>query len=308
MQQQDIIAIVGPTATGKSDLAVAIARYINAHKSLLRVAGAEIISADSRQVYKGLNIGAGKITKKEMGEIPHHLLDVASPARTYTVAQYQKEAQKMIASLHAKNIVPILCGGTGLYIDAVLHNYQFPSVKPNIALRKKLEALTTEKLFELLLKKDPSRAQHIDQFNRRRLIRALEIIEITGKPVAPLSTTSLYNTLIIGICMDKETLKKRIHARLIKRIKQGMAAEVRRLHTQGVSWKRLEDLGLEYRYIGRFLQGALSKQDMLSQLESEINKFAKRQMTWFKRNKEIVWMERADVGKARILIKEFLKE
>ena len=306
MLQKKIITIVGPTASGKSDFAVAIARYINAHKKILGVAGAEIISADSRQVYRGLNIGAGKITVKEMKGIPHHLLDVASPSHTYTVARYQKAAQKIITQLQKKNIVPILCGGTGFYIDAVLYGYIFPAVKPNVSLRKKLETITTEKLFALLSKKDPTRAALIDHFNRRRLIRALEIIEATKKPIPPLPKQACYNALIIGIRPNASTLTSRIHTRLIKRMKQGMVVEVRRLHRGGISWKRLDSLGLEYRFIARFLQGIVVKQDMLLQLESEINKFAKRQMTWFKKNKEIVWMEKADVGKAQLLVKKFL--
>ncbi len=308
MHQKKIIAIVGPTATGKSDFAVALARHINAHKKIFGVAEAEIISADSRQVYRGLTIGAGKITAKEMKGVPHHLLDVASPSRIYTVARYQKAAQKIITQLQKKNIVPILCGGTGLYIDAILYGYIFPAVKPNASLRKRLETLSTEKLFALLSKKDPTRAARIDRFNRRRLIRALEIIEATKKPIPPLLKQACYDALIIGIHPDADTLTARIHARLIKRMKQGMIGEVANLHTQGVSWKRLEDLGLEYRYVARFLQGALSKQDMLLHLESEINKFAKRQMTWFKRNKEIVWMERADAKKAETLVREFMKK
>lgn len=274
-----IIVILGPTASGKSDLAVKIAKKLNG----------EIISADSRQVYKGLNIGSGKITKKEMMGIPHYLLDVASPKKIFTVAQYQKLARKKIEEIWRRKKLPIICGGTGFYIQAVIDGLIIPEVKPNQKLRKKLDKKTTEELFKTLRKKDPVRAKNIDRYNRRRLIRALEIIASLGK--VPKSKAKPINTetLIIGIKKEGEELKSLIRQRLLKRLKQGMIAEVKKLHAAGVSWRRLENLGLEYRYVAGFLQKKISKDEMAKKLETEIRRYAKRQMTWFRRDKKITW-------------------
>lgn len=294
--QHRTIILLGPTASGKSDLAIQIAHYIRAHKNVFGISDAAIISADSRQVYRGLNIGSGKVNKKEMQGITHYGLDIASPKRRFTVSQYQRYAKKTLQKLQKQNIVPIICGGTGLYIDSILYNYSFPEVKPNLSLRKKLEKLTTEKLFTLLQKKSPDRARVIDTHNRRRLIRALEILE-NQKHIPPLVKKPLENTLILGINPSSETLLKRIHLRLIKRLRSGMITEVQKLHTQGISYERLDSFGLEYRYISRFLRGTLTKKEVAEQLEKEIQQYAKRQMTWFKRNKEIIWLQEPNLNK-----------
>lgn len=296
MKKPKLIVIVGPTATGKSDLAVFLAQKING----------EIISADSRQVYSGFDIGSGKITKREMQNVPHHLLDVADPKRTYTAARYVRDATKAIAGILQRGKIPVIVGGTGFYISALLSDTPLPAVPPNTALRKKLEKLSTEKLFALLKKKDPRRARRIDRFNRHRLIRALEIVTVLGK-VPERTSGSAYETHIIGVTLPKEKLKKRIHDRLGARIKKGMVQEVQRLHTNGLSWKRLESFGLEYRHIARYLQKKISKEQMLLELEHDIRHYAKRQMTWFKRDKTIRWFspkERATIARAA---KNFLR-
>ena len=176
-----IIVVLGQTASGKSEFAVKLAKKFNPP------VGGEIISADSRQVYKGLDIGSGKIIKKEMKGVPHHLLDITSPKRTFTVYQYQKLAKKALKDIIKRGKIPIICGGTGLYIDSIIYGIKFPEVPPNPKLRKKLEKRTTEELFKQLQKLDPRRAQNIDKYNRRRLIRALEIIITTSKPVPTLN-------------------------------------------------------------------------------------------------------------------------
>jgi len=275
-----IIVILGPTASGKSALAVKIAKTING----------EIISADSRQVYKGLDIGSGKITKKEMGGIPHYCLDIVSPKKIFTVADFKKCADKAIEKIFAKNKTPIIVGGTGLYIQAVVDNIVLPEVKPDWNLREDLEKKTTEEMFKILKKFDPARAKNIDPKNPRRLIRAIEIAETLGKvPNLEVQPPS-WEAIQIGIKLSDEELKEKINNRLIYRLKKGMVAEAQKLHSQGLSWKRMNELGLEYRYMAKFLKGEISKEEMTDKLKSEIWQYAKRQMTWFKRDKRIKWM------------------
>jgi len=292
---QKIIAIVGPTASGKSNLAVKIALFINKNAKKLGVKGAEIISADSRQIYKWLDIGSNKITKKEMRGVPHRLLSVASPKKTFTAAQYQKLAVKAIGQIIKNKNIPILCGGTGFYIDSVIYGMHFPEVRSNLKLRKKLEKIATEKLFEMLKKKDPQKAIAIDKSNRRRLVRALEIVIATKKPISPLKKDSRYKPLIIGVAPDMSKLKDKMARRLDTRMKKGLIKEVKQLHKKhGLSWKRLESFGLEYRFIAQFLQKKISKKEMREKIINKSRRYAKRQMTWFKRNNNIIWIVNHD--------------
>jgi tRNA dimethylallyltransferase len=277
-----LIVIVGPTSSGKTDLSIKLAKKFNG----------EVISADSRQVYKGMDIGTGKITKKEMQSIPHYLLDVVSPKTRFDVVKYRKLALKAIAKIQKKNKLPILVGGTGFYIQAVIDGIIIPPVKPDWKLRKKLEKKTSLELFKRLKKLDFKRAKTIEKDNKRRLVRALEIIIKTKKPVPKLKKQPLKaDILILGIKKDQKELKQLIEKRLLKRLKQGMIAEVKKLHKQGVSWKRLEEFGLEYRYLALYLQNKLSKQEMIKKLQKEIEHYAKRQTTWFKREKRIKWIK-----------------
>lgn len=295
MQKPKLIIILGPTATGKSALAVRLAKHVRG----------EIISADSRQVYRGMNIGTGKITKKEMGGVPHHLLDVVSPTQQYSVARYVRDARKAITAILSQNHVPIIVGGTGLYIDALTRGLVLPEVPPNPKLRARLEKMTTEKLFALLKKKDPRRAVTIDRHNRRRLIRALEIIEAFGK-VPVLQKQPEFQTLFIGLSLPQEKLNTKIHARLLSRMRQGMVSEVKKLHANGVSWKKLEGFGLEYKNIAQYLQKKMTKEEMLTRLSKDIEHYAKRQMTWFKRHPDIHWLSPNEFVKAKKLSQKFL--
>lgn len=293
-----ILAIVGPTASGKSELAVLLGQRFKG----------EVISADSRQVYRGLTIGSGKITRKEMRGVHHHLLDIADPKKTYNVVQYKKDAERVISTIIDKNKLPILCGGTGLYIDTLLGNITLPNVPPNKNLRKKLTKLSVQKLFTILKKKDPARASSIDQHNPVRLIRSIEIADALGK-VPPLpKTESRYDVLAIGLSPLMPDLKKNIEARLKKRIRQGMVREVKQLHGKGLSWKRLETLGLEYRFVARHLQGKITKKQMLKELETAIWRYAKRQMTWWRKNKEIKWFKPDQKSQIKKEVQEFLKD
>jgi len=279
-----VIAIVGPTASGKSSLGVYLAQKLNG----------EIISADSRQVYKGLDIGTGKVTKKEMAGVPHHLLSVASPKKQFTVNDFVKKAEAAIKTTKIASLLPIVVGGTGLYIDMLLGRMAYPNVPPNQVLRTKLEQKTTKQLFAQLQKLDPRRAANIEPDHKRRLIRAIEIAKAVGRSPSKSQITNLtnnkYDILWIGLKPEDKKLKQNIRMRLFARIRTGMIAEAKKLHAAGLSYKRMEALGLEYRYLSLFLQNNITKQEFEAQLECAIWQYAKRQMRWFKRNKDIHWV------------------
>jgi tRNA dimethylallyltransferase len=288
-----IYAIVGPTASGKSDFAVVLAKKING----------EIISVDSRQVYKGMDLGTGKVetkTKIVNGKkvliyknIPHYGLNLVNPNTDYNVAKFKSYAEKHIKDILSRGKVPILCGGTAHWIDAVVFNQTIPEVKPNPKIRNELSRLSTKEMYSKLVSLDPERAQSIDPHNPRRLIRALEIVLSTGSPVPKQVTTSPYNCVWIGIKPDDAILKKNIELRLDKRLKEGLVEEIKRLHKNGVSFKRLVGFGLEYKYGSLYLQNKLSLEEFKTQLNTAIWHYSKRQMTWWKRNKQIVWIKDA---------------
>lgn len=281
MSTNRIIVVLGPTASGKSDLAVQIAKKSNG----------EVISADSRQVYRGMDLGTGKITKAEMRGVPHHLLDIVSPKTDFSAEKYKAKAIRAIRDIWRRKKTPILCGGTGFYIDAVISGTEFPKVSPNKVLREKLSKQSAEELFRELRKLDPKRARDIDRKNKARLIRAIEITKALGK-VPSLRTNPIDAEVVyIGIKKPREELKRRIAVRLEKRIHQGMLKEMEHLHASGVSWKRMESFGLEYRWGARYLQKKISKEEFQENLLRDINRYAKRQMTWFKRNRSIHWVE-----------------
>jgi tRNA dimethylallyltransferase len=278
--RKKVLVILGPTASGKSDLGVKLARKFKG----------EIISADSRQVYKGLNIGTGKITRAEMRGVKHYLLDVVEPKKQFTVAQYQTLGQAALEQIALKNKLPIIVGGTGFYIEALTNGVVLPDVPPNRKLRAKFANKTNTYLFNLIRKKDPKRASALDPNNKVRLIRALEIIEALGK-VPELKSKPNKNFVYIGL--KPINLDKMIKDRLLKRA-PGIIKEGRKLREKGLSYRRMHELGLEYRYVALFLQGKISKKDMIEKLYFAIRQFSKRQMTWFKRNKRIQWFKPED--------------
>jgi tRNA dimethylallyltransferase len=291
-----IITIVGPTSSGKSGLAVKIAKKYNG----------EVVSADSRQVYVGMDIGTGKITKKEMAGVPHHLLDVADPKKQFTVAGFKELADKAITDILSRGKLPIICGGTGFYIEAVTKNVLLPDVPVNKKLREKLFKKSALQLFEMLKKLDRNRASVIDRHNKVRLIRAIEIAKVLGK-VPPIKIKPKYEVLSIGIKIEKDKLKEKIYTRLISRIKQGMINEAKKLHAKGLSWKRMKGLGLEYRALARHLSGELIKQEMIDRLNCEIRQYARRQIQWWKRDQNIQWFGTKETQKINSAIKKFLK-
>jgi tRNA dimethylallyltransferase len=291
-----IIVVVGSTATGKSDMAVSIARKVDG----------EIISADSRQVYRGLDIGTGKITKKEMKGVPHHMLDIAEARQQFSVERHVKKARSVIKQIIERGKVPIIVGGTGFYIDTLVEGLEIPKVKKNTLLRKSLSKKSNTELFTILKKLDPVRASTIDKNNPVRLIRAIEIATEFGS-VPPIRKNSSYDALWIGIDVPVAELKERILNRLLKRIRMGMVKEAKDLNKKGLSFKRMEELGLEYRYLARLLKAEINKEGFKEQLFSEIVKYAKRQKTWFKRNKSINWLSPAEHTKAVSLSEEFVR-
>lgn len=269
-----MIVVCGPTATGKTALGIQLAKRHDG----------EVISADSRQVYRGLDIGTAKVTREEMGGIPHHMIDVADPKEVYSVAEFKKEAQRVIADIHAQGKLPIIVGGSGQYIDAILYDQSFPTVPPNKALRKKLEQLDTIQLFARIVELDKDRAKTIDKNNRVRLIRAVEIAETLGYIPKLTKNTSSYTLKIIYLDLPNDELMQRIHDRNVQRLENGLIEEVKQLHADGLSWERMHALGLEYRYVAAFLQGQIaSKEKLLETLDLKIRQFAKRQRTWFRK-------------------------
>lgn len=297
IEKRKVIVIIGPTATGKSGLAVELAKKFNG----------EIISADSRQVYKGLNIGTGKITKREMQGVPHYLLDVANPKRRFTVAEYKKLAEKILPYMVVRNKLPIIVGGTGFYIEALVDDLNLPEVPPNLGLREKLEKKSTEELFKILQKLDPKRAKNIDYKNPRRLIRAIEIAKHLGKIPPYTLNPSGYTPLFIGLDLPDKKLKQKIKKRLEERIKKGMISEAKKLHKNGLSYKRMRELGLEYKFLADFLEKKITKKEMTERLEKAIWQYAKRQRIWFKRDRRILWFRPDEQKKIEQEIKKFLK-
>lgn len=293
-----IIAIVGPTSSGKTSLSIEIAKEFNG----------EVISADSRQVYRGMDIGTGKVTESEMAGVPHHLLDIAEPMQVYTAANFESDAKAAISDIQNRGLIPVVAGGSSFYIDILRGSLQSAPVPPNETLRKELDKFTTEELFEKLKIADKRRASEIDPHNRRRLERALEIIEALGVVPEPEKTESPYDWLVIGIDITKDKLHQNIHNRLIERIDAGMIEEAKKLHKEGVSYERMDNLGLEYRYLAKYLQGEITKEEMTELIETKNRQYAKRQMTWLRRDESIEWFATENRSAIFSRIKNFIQQ
>ncbi|MFA4871974.1 MAG: tRNA (adenosine(37)-N6)-dimethylallyltransferase MiaA [Patescibacteria group bacterium] len=334
-----LIVILGPTACGKTKLAARLAAKYNG----------EIVSADSRQVYRGMDIGTGKDLKDYavkfkiqinpllaspfvrgrkirqgrgiIKKIPHHLIDVVNPMTEFNVAKYQKMAYRAIDDILKKGKQPFLVGGTGLYIDAVVKGFWFQKntktlkhkntktqKQKNKLIREELSPLILSQLLARLKRIDLATYKIIDKNNRRRVQRALEIYYETGRPKSELPENKKppYEILILGVKFPPKEIYKKIDSRLELWFKEGMINEVKKLRKRGVSWKRLEDFGLEYRWVARYLQQKINYKELAAALKKAIHNFAKRQITWFKRNEEIIWLE--NYHQAEEQIKWFLKK
>jgi len=303
--QHNLIVILGPTASGKTRLAARLAGDI----------GAEIISADSRQVYRGMDIGTGKDLAEYVVEgvsIPYHLINIVNPDEEFNVFEYQKRFFNCFKEISSRGMMPMLVGGTGLYIESVLKGYRMPFVPENSKLRKEVEMADMETLAKRLLERNPEVHNTTDLKDRRRLIRAIEIAEhiyvhgldegVSMPPVIP---------LVIGIRWERLVLRRRITERLRERLKNGMVEEVKRLHESGIGWGKLDYFGLEYRYVGLYLQGKINDTDMFQTLATRIHQFAKRQETWFRRMErkgiEIQWFNGADYEALQTFIKRHIE-
>ena len=277
--KQKLIVIEGTNASGKSALGVELARIYHG----------EIVSADSRQVYAGMNLGSGKITPEEMKGVRHHLLDVRQPGEFFSMADFQTLAYEAIEGILARGKQPFLVGGTGLYVDSVADGYVLSDKKPDPELRARLETFSTPELYQMLKDREPE--TEIDPKNRHRVMRRIEKIEAGDGENAPKQPR--YETLRFGVTWPREILKQRIDERLERRLQEGMTDEVRALLDQGVSEEFLVKLGLEYKYLTWYLTGKMGYEQMKEELGTAIKRFAKRQMIWFRRNPEIIWLDMA---------------
>ncbi|MDD3284597.1 MAG: tRNA (adenosine(37)-N6)-dimethylallyltransferase MiaA [Patescibacteria group bacterium] len=295
MNNKKIICIVGPTACGKTKLGVRLARKFNG----------EIISADSRQVYTGMDIGTGK-DLKEYGKIPYHIIDISNPKKQVTLSLWQNLAIKKIKELQEYGKIPFVVGGTGLYINSIVDGYILNDEKINKEFRKKLNSTSLLELQKILKKLDKIAYSKIDINNKRRIIRAIEIVK-AGSSISKSRRKKIFDSLVIGITFDRDVINKRIDKRLKDRIAdENMIEEIAGLKKLGLSWKRLEDFGLEYRYVGRYLKKELEFDEMINQLEIATHQFAKRQMTWFHKRKDIIWVK--DYKEAEKLVSSFLNK
>ena len=278
-----LIVILGPTASGKSSLSIALAQRFHG----------EIVSADSRQVYRGLDIGTAKVTPEERALVPHHLLDIADPREVYTAAQFQCDAIVAINDILTRGLQPFLVGGSPHYIQAVVDHLDIPQVPPQPELRAQLETRPLPELLALLEELDPQSATTIDRHNPRRVLRALEVCITSGKPFSEQRgiAAPLYRCLLLGIHWPRQVLYSRIDARVDERMQQGMVQEVQGLLERGVTHERLEALGLEYRFVSRWLRGEFaSEAQMVERLKYAIHDFTRRQLTWFRKDERIVWI------------------
>jgi tRNA dimethylallyltransferase len=280
----DLLVILGPTASGKTRLGVALARMLSG----------EIISADSRQVYRGMDIGTGK-DLGEYGEVPCHLIDIVDPGCEFNVFEFQHRFLKVFADITNRGRLPVLVGGTGMYLEAVLKGYRLQQVPENPFLRAQLARLPMEALADLLKNSTTRIHNTTDLLDRDRLVRAIEIAAYEkGHPPEPLPEM---RPLVFGVRWERAILRQRITARLRERLDQGMIGEVERLHASGITWETLEYYGLEYRFIARHLKGELNRNDLFQKLNSAIHDFAKRQETWFRRMEKngivIHWLDGA---------------
>lgn len=290
--KQKLLVIIGPTAVGKTKSSIELAKRFNG----------EIISGDSMQIYRGMDIGTAKIKKNEMEEIPHHLLDIRNPEEKFSVAEFQQLVRTKISEIAKKGKLPMIVGGTGLYIQSVLYDYQFSDAPADEGFRKELEERVKESggqiLHQELVEIDPESASHIHPNNARRVIRALEIFHCTGKTMSEYQKEQqpdlLYDTALIGLTMERELLYERINLRVEMMLEEGLLDEVKKLYQQNLrDCQSIQAIG--YKEIYEYLDGLVTLEQAVDQLKQNSRRYAKRQFTWFKNKMDVKWFDMTDV-------------
>ncbi|MBP2240221.1 tRNA dimethylallyltransferase [Cytobacillus eiseniae] len=289
MKEKDkLLVLIGPTAVGKTKLSIELAKRFNG----------EIISGDSMQIYRGMDIGTAKIKQEEMDGVPHHLIDIKNPDEPFSVAEFQQLVREKIAEITSRNKLPMIVGGTGLYIQSVIYDYQFSDAPSDDSFRRVLEEKAkidgNEKLHQELMEVDPESASKIHPNNIRRVIRALEVIHCTGKTVSDYQERQvpdlLYQTVIIGLTMEREILYGRINQRVDLMVQEGLLPEVENLFHQGVKdCQSIQAIG--YKEIYQYLNHRSSLEDAIEQLKQNSRRYAKRQLTWFRNKMNVDWFE-----------------
>ena len=290
-ETKPLVILTGPTAVGKTALSIKLASEI----------GGEIISADSMQVYRQMDIGSAKIKPEEMGGIPHHLIDILEPEEEFNVCLFEKLALEAMEQIYERGHIPVVVGGTGFYIQALLYQIDFTEEETDTAYRDKLWQLGEEKgnhyLHELLRKVDPESAEEIHENNRKRVIRALEFYENCGKPISTHNKeqrqkTSAYNSCYFVLTDDRKKLYERIESRVDQMLSKGLVDEVRTLKERGCNASRVSMQGLGYKEILEYLDGRCSLLEAVEKIKKETRHFAKRQLTWFRREKDVIWLDK----------------
>ena len=290
LQRRPLFVLIGPTAVGKTSLSIEIAKKING----------EIISADSMQVYKYLNIGTAKIRPEEAQGIPHHLVNIKKPTESFSVAEFKKLAEEKISEIYNKKKLPMLVGGTGLYVNSVINDYNFTEIDSSQKIRADLKKIVLEQGIETLLAKlneiDPISAQKFHPHDQRRIIRALEVYYSTGKPISQNQITSngdntKYKLIIVGLNLAREKLYQRINFRVDEMLKEGWLSEIENLLEQGVPIDAPGLQGLGYKQLVMYLEGWLTYEEAVELIKRDTRRFAKRQLTWFNRDKRIYWVQ-----------------
>lgn len=290
-EKKPLVILTGPTAVGKTALSIKLASEI----------GGEIISADSMQVYRQMDIGSAKIKPEEMGGIPHHLIDILEPEEEFNVCLFEKLALEAMEQIYERGHIPVVVGGTGFYIQALLYQIDFTEEETDTAYRDKLWQLGEEKgnhyLHELLRKVDPESAEEIHENNRKRVIRALEFYENCGKPISTHNKeqrqkTSAYNSCYFVLTDDRKKLYERIESRVDQMLSKGLVDEVRTLKERGCNAAMVSMQGLGYKEILEYLDGRCSLLEAVEKIKKETRHFAKRQLTWFRREKDVIWLDK----------------
>ncbi|MEH7525851.1 tRNA (adenosine(37)-N6)-dimethylallyltransferase MiaA [Bacillus sp. JJ1503] len=301
MEKEKLVVLIGPTAVGKTKLSIELAKRFNG----------EIISGDSMQIYKGMDIGTAKIKKDEMEGIPHHLIDIKDPKEPFSVAEFQELVREKISEISLRGKLPMIVGGTGLYIQSVIYDYHFSDAPSDDDFRqmleKKAEAEGNESVHLELSKVDPESAERIHPNNVRRVIRALEVYHCTGKTINELQENQkpelMYNTAIIGLTMDREILYQRINTRVDLMIKEGLLEEVERLFNQDIKdCQSIQAIG--YKELYEYFSHSISLEEAISQLKQNSRRYAKRQLTWFRNKMNVDWFDLSDVVNTGIIEKK----